>query len=149
MKKILLAMLALGCSCFLQTTALAHEYNPYQEIYQQIAKQELVQGRVQFVYVLKDENGAALANATLKYMDYAGQEYTATADAQGVVRLLFLQGKPFVQVREIITGQLALPIVGEAVATSAERQDFKKGVVEYYVLQRALGKQVVHVFVAD
>ncbi len=149
MKKILLAILAVSFSWLLQNPVLAHEFNPYQGIYQQISQQELKRGRVQFVYVLKDEDGAALSNATLKYFDYTGQEHTTVSDAQGLVRLMFLQGQPFVQVKEVVTGQQALPIVGEAVTASAERQDFKKGVVEYYVLQRAMGKQVVHIFEAD
>ena len=149
MKKILLAMMVLAVSCWIQLPAMAHEYNPYQKIYQKIAQQELVQGRVQFVYVLRDEDGGALIPATVKYLDYAGQEQTATADEQGLVRLLFLQGKPFVQLREVLVGQQVIPIVGEDVTVSAERQDFKDGMVKYFVLQKAIGRPVVHVFDAD
>ena len=149
MKKILLVAVALVLAMSGQLTAWAHEYNPYQEIYQKIAQQELVQGRVQFVYVLKGEDGAPLAGATLKYLDYDGQEQSAVADAQGLVRLVFLQGKPFVQVREAVLGQRVVPIVGEDVAAFAERQDFKEGKVEYYVLQKAMGKEVINIFDAD
>ena len=149
MKKILLVVLAIVWSCSMQSSVNAHEYNPYQETYQQIAQNELVQGRVQFVYVLKNASGGPLTDASLKYLDYAGQEQSVKADAQGRVRLVFLQGKPFVQVREVLLGQQVYPVVGRAIVACAERQDFKKGLVNYYVLQKDMDKQVIHIYAAD
>ena len=150
MKKALFGFLAaMAVTAMVQTPALAHEYNPFDNMYKANARHECVAGQVQFVYVLKDAQGQPLANATLEYVDHAGMLYSVAADANGRVRLTFTAGNPFVQLRSVIAEGRVLQAIGEDITADADAKDIKKGEVEYFVLQQDANKNIVYVYDAD
>ena len=104
---------------------------------------------MQFVYVLVEEKEAPLAGATLEYVDHDGVVEVAKADADGKVRLSYTKGMPFVQLRGVKLDGKLLPAIGEDITADADREDIRKGDVEYFVLQKDSRKNVVYVFDAD
>ena len=104
---------------------------------------------MQFVYVLVDEKEAPLAGATLEYVDHDGVVESVEADADGKVRLSYTKGLPFVQLRGVKLDGKLLPAIGEDITADADREDIRKGDVEYFVLQKDSRKNVVYVFDAD
>ena len=150
MKKMMLGLLAaMVMSVAIEAPVSAHEYNPFKDAYKVASHREQVPGKVQFVYVLVDEKEAPLAGATLEYVDHDGVVEVAKADADGKVRLSYTKGLPFVQLRGVKLDGKLLPAIGEDITADADREDFRKGDVEYFVLQKDSRKGVVYVFDAD
>ena len=150
MKKATFGILAaLVVGSLVQTPAFAHEYNPFDNMYKAAAHQEEVAGKAQFVYVLQDAQGQRLAGATLEYVDRAGVLYSATADANGMVRIIFTGGQPFVQLRNVVVNGRVMQAIGEDITADADAKDVKKGDVEYFVLQQDPNKNIVYVYDAD
>lgn len=150
MKKLVLGLLAaMVMSVAFEASVQAHEYNPFKDAYKVESKREATPGKVQFVYVLVDENRAPLAGATLEYVDHDGVVESVQADANGKVRLTYSEGMPFVQLRGVKADGKLLPAIGEDITADADREDIRKGDVDYYVLQKDSAKNVVYVFDAD
>ncbi len=150
MKKMMLGLLAaMVMSVAIEAPVLAHEYNPFKDQYKVAAHREQVPGKVQFVYVIVDEKEAPIPGATLEYVDHDGVVETAKADADGKVRLSYDKGMPFVQLRGVKVDGKLLQAIGEDITADADREDIRKGDVDYYVLQKDSGKGIVYVFDAD
>ncbi|MBQ7759571.1 MAG: hypothetical protein IJ320_08040 [Phascolarctobacterium sp.] len=150
MKKLMLGLLAaMVMSVAIEAPALAHEYNPFKNAYKVESHREAVPGKVQFVYVLVDEKEVPLAGATLEYVDHDGVVESVKADADGKVRLTYSKGMPFVQLRGVRVDGKLLPAIGEDITADADREDIRKGDVDYYVLQKDSSRNVVYVFDAD
>lgn len=150
MKKLMLGLLAaMVMSVSVQAPALAHEYNPFRDVYKVAAHREAVPGKVQFVYVIVDEKEAPIPGAVLQYVDHDGVVEAVAADDQGKVRLVYTKGLPFVQLKAVEVGGKALPAIGKDITADADREDIREGDVEYYVLQKDAAKGVVYVFDAD
>ena len=150
MKKALFGFLAaVSVTAMVQTPALAHEYNPFDNMYRAEAKRAEVVGQAQFVYLLKDAAGNPLAGAALEYVDREGTLYSVTADAEGRVKLLFTSGNPFVQLRNVVAEGRVLQAIGEDITADADAKDLRKGEVEYFVLQQDAQRNIVYVYDAD
>ena len=150
MKKALFGLLAaMVVGTMVQTPVLAHEYNPFDNMYKAEAKREQVPGQAQFVYILQDAQGRPLSGATMEYVDYAGVVYSVPADAQGRVRLTFTAGNPFVQLRNVVANGQVLQAIGDDITADADFKDVRKGDVEYFVLQQDAQKNIVYVYDAD
>ena len=56
---------------------------------------------------------------------------------------------PFVQLRGVKVDGRLLPAIGEDITADADREDIRKGDVDYYVVQKDSKRNVVYVFDAD
>ena len=110
---------------------------------------EAADGDVQPVAV--DSNGDGYIDQVLwgADFDHDGVVEVAKADADGKVRLSYTKGLPFVQLRGVKLDGKLLPAIGEDITADADREDIRKGDVEYFVLQKDSRKNVVYVFDAD
>ena len=150
MKKMLFGLLAaMAINVISGAQASAHEYNPFKDAYKVESHKEVVPGKVQFVYVLVDEKSAPMAGEVLEYRDHDGNIKSKKADSNGKVRLSFSEGMPFVQLKEVKVDGKVLPAIGEDISADADREDVRKGEVEYYVVQKDSAKNVAYVFDAD
>lgn len=145
MKKILaavtLAMLVGG-------SAFAGEYNPFRDVYKQDAHREQLKGVVQYNYILLDENGAALANATLNYVNHDNKLMQAKADSNGKVHLEF-RAPNFVQLVSVLDRGTEYRVIGDDISEDADFKDIQKGDVSYDVIQRHKMNKAAYVYDAD
>lgn len=145
MKKILaattLAMLVCG-------GAFARDYNPFRDVYKQDAHRELLKGVAQYNFIMLDENGAALANATLNYVNHDNKLMQAKADANGKVHLEFREPN-FVQLVSLVDRGSEYRIIGDDISDDADFKDIQKGDVSYSVIQRHKMNKAAYVYDAD
>lgn len=146
MKKMVLGLvMAMAVSA----TAFAGGYNPFHNAYEAAAHYERTPGKAQLVYVVVDENRAPVAGAKVGYVDYQGDKHVITTDSEGKARLVFTQGRAYVQLTDVSYNGNVLRVVGEDVTEDVDFEDIREGDVQYNVLQKAAGKNVAYVYEAD
>lgn len=146
MKKM---MLGLVMAMAVSATAFAGGYNPFHNAYEAAAHYERTPGKAQLVYVVVDENKAPVAGAEVGYVDYQGNKKVVKTDAEGKARLVFTEGRAYVQLTDVSYGGNVLRVVGEDVTEDVDFEDIREGDVQYNVLQKAAGKNVAYVYDAD
>lgn len=146
MKKM---MLGLVMAMAVSATAFAGGYNPFHNAYEAAAHYERTPGKAQLVYVVVDENKAPVAGAEVGYVDYQGNKKVVKTDAEGKARLVFTEGRAYVQLTDVSYGGNVLRVVGEDVTEDVDFEDIREGDVQYNVLQKAAGKDVAYVYDAD
>lgn len=145
MKKILM-MLIVALS--VGAMAFAGEYNPFHEMYKVQAKKELQKGVVQFNYLLVDEKGEAIPNATLRYVNHDNKILSEKADANGKVHMQFSQPN-FVQLCNVVIGGVEYRVIGDDISEDVDLKDIAKGEVEYFVVQKHTANKTFYVYEAD
>lgn len=146
MKKMVLGLvMALAVSA----TAFAGGYNPFDNAYEAAAHYERTPGKAQIVYVVVDENRAPVAGAQVNYVDYQGNKHSITTDADGKARLVFTEGRAYVQLTDVAYGGQVLNVVGEDITEDVDYEDIREGDVQYNVLQKDAGRNIMHVYEAD
>ncbi len=146
MKKM---MLGLVMAMAVSATAFAGGYNPFHNAYEAAAHYERTPGKAQLVYVVVDENKAPVAGAEVGYVDYQGNKKVVKTDAEGKARLVFTEGRAYVQLTDVSYGGNVLRVIGEDVTEDVDFEDIREGDVQYSVLQKAAGKDVAYVYDAD
>lgn len=146
MKKM---MLGLVMAMAVSATAFAGGYNPFHNAYEAAAHYERTPGKAQLVYVVVDENKAPLANATVNYFDNQGVKHNVTTDNEGKARLVFTEGKAYVQISSVTIGGNELSAIGDDTTEDVDYEDIREGEVKYNVLQKAPAKNIVYIYDAD
>lgn len=146
MKKM---MLGLVMAMAVSASAFAGGYNPFDNAYEAAARAERTPGKAQLVYVVVDENKAPVAGAEVGYVDYQGNKKVVKTDAEGKARLVFTEGRAYVQLTDVSYDGKMLRVIGDDVTEDVDAEDIREGDVQYNVLQKVAGKDIAHVYDAD
>lgn len=146
MKKM---MLGLVMAMAVSASALAGGYNPFHNMYEAAAHNEAMPGKAQLVYVVVDENRAPVAGAEINYYDYDGVKHSVKTDADGKARLIFTNAGAFVQLNSVVVNGSELVAIGDDLTEDVDGKDIREGDVQYNVLQKEAGKNIIRVYDAD
>lgn len=145
MKKTILTLMAAMAIC---ASAFADQYNPFHEMYKAQSHKELRHGVAQYNYMLIDESGAALSNASLVYVNHDNVLLVAKADSKGKVHMEFRQPN-FIQLVAVRVDGVDYRVIGDDVSDDVSAKDISKGDVDYNVIQRHTANKAAYVYDAD